>query len=162
MDNNIKTCGVILFVKSIIEIIITVIGLTGGLFFTIAGKIATEKVSNTGDPMSDAVANCTTGFYGAIGMAIGIIVLIITLIVGICALLHFINGRKMLYEGSISSGACIILLILELLTTGISTTLLVILANDFKQSFIGVIIFAIIILQSIFTGVQLLKVRKQL
>lgn len=157
MDKKIKTYGLILYIKSIVQLVITIIGLSGGLVLAIGGKIITGQHTNTGDAFSDQVANCSTTFVGAIGIALGIITIIISIIMGIFAILYFIHSRKLLHIRPIPKQSYHILKILELLWSVFSIIGIVICMFNLKDTYVLMIILFVIGVQSLITTVGLSK-----
>lgn len=158
MDKKIKACGMILFVKAIIEIIVSVIGLSGGLALAIGGIILSSKNSNTGDAFSNQVANCTSTFVGTIGIFFGIITIILSIIIGIFALIYFINSRKLLYIRPIPKKSYITLKVLEIVFIIFSIVGIVICIFNLKDTYIFMIVLSVILLQSFITTTELSKI----
>lgn len=156
MEKRIKTCGMVLFIKSIIEIIISIVGLSGGLVLAIGGKIITGKISDTGDALPDSAANCSNAFFGTLGIVFGIIAIVLSLIIGAFALTYFIHSRKLLYTRPVPEKSRITLKTLEILSISFSTTIIVIFTSN---SYILMAIFFVIVIQSLMTAIALSKIK---
>lgn len=159
MDKKIKTCGLILFIKSIIHLILTIIGFSGGLLLAIFGKIAMNKNANTGDAFSDSVANCSTSFLGAIGIVFGIIAIVVSIILGTFAILYFVHSRKLLYTRPIPKRSYTILKVLEILWIIISIIGIVICMFNLKDTYVLMIVLFLVGVQSLITVIQLSKLK---
>ncbi len=160
IEKEIKCCGTILFVKSILGLILTVFGLVGGLVFAIGGKSMMDQNANTGDALNDAVANCSTSFFGALGIVVGIVAIIFSIIVGIFSLLYFIHSRRLLREKEVPSKSFKVLRVLEII--GIILSIIGILSCfiNIKETYIGLIPLIILLIECVFVTTKFSKIIK--
>lgn len=142
-----KICGTILYIKSILGLITSVLGLSGGLFFIIGGLTLTKPLPDgSGDALNDAATNCSRGFVGAIGIAIGIITLIASLIITMLSIVYFINSRRLLRENEIVVKRIKRFIALESFGIFLNLIAFIVLIINFNSINLGLIISGIILL----------------
>ena len=88
-----KTCGLILYIKSIIQLVVTIILFFGGIFLIVEGQKAKNN-TNPSSGLDNQIAACSSAFASVLVTAIGIISLIVAIVLGICAIVYLIHSRK--------------------------------------------------------------------
>lgn len=167
VNKEIKCCGTVLFIKSILGLIGTVIGLGGGLFFSIAGKLLMKKEETTGSSFENAVANCSTSFFGALGIVFGVMAIIIAVIIGIFSTIYFIHSRKILYSEELPIKSVQILKVLEILgivicVIGIVGCLISTITQTNTSIYVFMIPLILLLVECIFVTMKLIKITKQI
>lgn len=162
IEKEIKCCGTILFIKSIFGFLLTAVGFIGGFVFAVGGKIMTGQNSNTGDALQDEVANCSTAFFGTLGLVFGILAIVVSIIIGIFSILYFIHSRRLLHEENLPMRSLKILRILEILGIILSTVIGVVTSvfMDIKETYLVFIPSVILFVECIYITIKLTKIAK--
>ena len=96
-----KTCGYILYIKSIIALVVTIILIFGGITMAIMGK---HMVDNPGQGdktgFEGAVGSCSTAFFGALGIVFGIVSIVVGCLLTLDAIFSMIHSRRILRNDS--------------------------------------------------------------
>ena len=90
-----KTCGYILYIKSIIALVVTIILIFGGITMAIMGK---HMVDNPGQGdktgFEGAVGSCSTAFFGALGIVFGIVSIVVGCLLTLDAIFSMWADRR--------------------------------------------------------------------
>ncbi len=160
VDKIKKTCGLILYIKSILELMATIVLLLGGIALIVLTQSAMDKTEIVND-LDNAIGKCTVAFTGAIITAIGIIYMILACFLGIIAIIYFINARRLLYRNNYQKNATITLLILEILSIIFSFIGVILCGIKLQEQLFLFIICVLLLIQSIITVILLVKYIKE-
>ena len=147
-----KTCGLILYIKSIIQLVVTIILFFGGIFLIVEGQKAKNN-TNPSSGLDNQIAACSSAFASVLVTAIGII----SLIVAICAIVYLIHSRKILYLNDYQKKSTITLLVFEILYIFVSTIGLIISIIHIQDTVLWLIVSLIVFIQSLVTTILLVK-----
>ena len=144
-----KTCGLILYIKSIIQLVVTIILIVEG-----------QKAKNNTNPSSgldNQIAACSSAFASVLVTAIGIISLIVAIVLGICAIVYLIHSRKILYLNDYQKKSTITLLVFEILYIFVSTIWLIISIIHIQDTVLWLIVSLIVFIQGLVPTILLVK-----
>ena len=151
-----KTCGLILYIKSIIQLVVTIILFLGGIFLIVEGQKAKNN-TNPSSGLDNQIAACSSAFASVLVTAIGIISLIVAIVLGICAIVYLIHSRKILYLNDYQKKSTITLLVFEILYIFVSTIGLIISIIHIQDTVLWLIVSLIVFIQSLVTTILLVK-----
>jgi hypothetical protein len=151
-----KTCGLILYIKSIIQLVVTIILFFGGIFLIVEGQKAKNN-TNPSSGLDNQIAACSSAFASVLVTAIGIISLIVAIVLGICAIVYLIHSRKILYLNDYQKKSTITLLVFEILYIFVSTIGLIISIIHIQDTVLWLIVSLIVFIQSLVTTILLVK-----
>lgn len=151
-----KTCGLILYIKSIIQLVVTIILFLGGIFLIVEGQKAKNN-TNPSSGLDNQIAACSSAFASVLVTAIGIISLIVAIVLGICAIVYLIHSRKILYLNDYQKKSTITLLVFEILYIFVSTIGLIISIIHIQDTILWLIVSLIVFIQSLVTTILLVK-----
>ena len=151
-----KTCGLILYIKSIIQLVVTINLFLGGIFLIVEGQKAKNN-TNPSSGLDNQIAACSSAFASVLVTAIGIISLIVAIVLGICAIVYLIHSRKILYLNDYQKKSTITLLVFEILYIFVSTIGLIISIIHIQDTILWLIVSLIVFIQSLVTTILLVK-----
>lgn len=151
-----KTCGLILYIKSIIQLVVTIILFFGGIFLIVEGQKAKNN-TNPSSGLENQIAACSSAFASVLVTAIGIISLIVAIVLGICAIVYLIHSRKILYLNDYQKKSTITLLVFEILYIFVSTIGLITSIVHIQDTVLWLIVSLIVFIQSLVTTILLVK-----
>ena len=148
-----KTCGYILYIKSIIALVVTIILIFGGITMAIMGK---HMVDNPGQ-------GDNTGFEGGVlGIVFGIVSIVVGCLLILDAIFSMIHSRKILRNDSDIDKSIKVCIATEIVSVIVGIFITVAGIANIKEA-VGIILLVvavILIAQSIATIVLLSKLKK--
>lgn len=154
-----KTCGYILYIKSIIALVVTIILIFGGITMAIMGKHMVDNPGqgdNTG--FEGAVGSCSTAFVGVLG----IVSIVVGCLLILDAIFSMIHSRKILRNDSNIDKSIKVCIATEIVSIIVGIFITVAGIANIKEA-VGIILLVvavILIAQSIATIVLLSKLKK--
>lgn len=158
-----KTCGYILYIKSIIALVVTIILIFGGITMAIMGKHMVDNPGqgdNTG--FEGAVGSCSTAFVGVLGIVFGIVSIVVGCLLILDAIFSMIHSRKILRNDSDIDKSIKVCIATETVSVIVGIFITVAGIANIKEA-VGIILLVvavILIAQSIATIVLLSKLKK--
>ena len=158
-----KNCGYILYIKSIIALVVTIILIFGGITMAIMGK---HMVDNPGQGdktgFEGAVGSCSTAFFGALGIVFGIVSIVVGCLLTLDAIFSMIHSRRILRNDSDIAKSIKVCIATEIVSVIVGIFITVAGIANIKEA-VGIILLVIAIIliaQSIATIVLLSKLKK--
>ena len=154
-----KTCGYILYIKSIIALVVTIILIFGGITMAIMGKHMVDNPGqgdNTG--FEGAVGSCSTAFVGVLG----IVSIVVGCLLILDAIFSMIHSRKILRNDSDIDKSIKVCIATEIVSIIVGIFITVAGIANIKEvvGIILLVVAVILIAQSIATIVLLSKLKK--
>ena len=147
-----KTCGLILYIKSIIQLVVTIILFFGGIFLIVEGQKA-----NNNSGLENQIAACSLVLVSVLVTIIGVVSFTVAIVLGICTIVYLIHSRKILYLNDYQKKSTIILLVFEIIYIFVSTVGLIVSIINIKEALLWFIVSLIIFMQSLVTTTLLVK-----
>lgn len=151
-----KTCGRILFIKSIVLFLSTLFFfLSGAVFLSLSKEYKDAAVNDTG-------LDCSNGLSSAILQILAMLVFILATIFVIITIVYFICSRKILRLDFLPKGATLTMIIFEFIF--IITSIIGACVSIFNGDKINIpilIISIIVLVQASFTSYLLIKLKNE-
>lgn len=157
-----KTCGNVLFIKSIISLVSTILLIFGGIFLSIVGRNLIDNNQNAHGDFEGAVGACSKSFIGALGIVFGIVAIVVGCLCAVYTILCFIHSRRILRNDVNIIKSIITCIVIEILSTIVGLGLFVIGIMKIKET-VGIYLLiasTLLIIQSVVTIVLLFKLKK--
>lgn len=157
-----KTCGYILFIKSIIALVATIFLIFGGIAISIIGRSLIDNNQNPQGGFEGAAGACSKAFVGALGIVLGIVAIVVGCLCAAYTISSFIHSRRILRNDASIVKSIKVCIVTEIISAIVGGVLFGAGIFEIKEA-VGVyfiIVSTLLIVQSVTTVVLLSKLKK--